>query len=192
MSTKINSSNETIAVLAALQESLDYDAEAGVLTWKRRAREHFNSDRGWRKSNTQCVGKEAGNTKGDGYREIRIMIGGVRFRLLEHRVAFALAHGRWPENEVDHRHGKEAGNGIANLREATGGQNRQNMICHNSTGLMGVSRGKSLIKPWRARIAVDGKSHGLGDFPTAEEAHAAYLKAKAELHTFQPAIRSQS
>jgi len=31
-----------------LREAFDYDPKTGVLTWRKRPREHFNTDRGWK------------------------------------------------------------------------------------------------------------------------------------------------
>lgn len=46
---------------------------------------------------------------------------------------------------------------------------------HHYTKLKGAHFAKGL---WRARINKDGKQVFLGSFSTAEEAHAAYMKAK--------------
>ena len=55
----------------------------------------------------------------------------------------------------------------------------------NTSGLTGASFHKRIGK-WQAYINVDKRRKCLGYFDTAEEAHAAYLKAKTELHLFQP------
>ena len=39
---------------------------------------------------------------------------------------------------------------------------------------------KRLRRKFKALIKIDGKTKSLGYFPTEEEAHQAYLKAKAE------------
>jgi hypothetical protein len=53
---------------------------------------------------------------------------------------------------------------------------------------LGVSYHKS-NKKYRAGISVGGKHIGLGYFNNPEEAHQAYLDAKAKYHLFQPVPR---
>jgi hypothetical protein len=52
--------------------------------------------------------------------------------------------------------------------------------------LLGVTFCKKKLgtKPFRAYITINGKRNWLGYFPTAQEGHEAYLKAKQELHPF--------
>ena len=92
-----------------LRECLSYDSETGELTWKRRPLEHFFNRRAWAIWNTKWVGKQAGaRARGILHLSLRIPGGEMR-HLLGHRVGYALTHGRWPEHEVDHRDGVEAG-----------------------------------------------------------------------------------
>jgi len=42
---------------------------------------------------------------------------------------------------------------------------------------------------WVAMIGVGYKQVYLGRFDTKEEAHSAFLKAKSELHRFEPNLR---
>ena len=53
---------------------------------------------------------------------------------------------------------------------------------HRGTGL-GASWHEGRQK-WQAQIYINGKAKYLGLFKTKEEAHAAYLAAKRELHPF--------
>ena len=53
---------------------------------------------------------------------------------------------------------------------------------------MGVSAHKKTGK-WKAYINLNWRQIHLGIFDTAEEAHAAYLTAKAVYHPFQPTLR---
>ena len=92
--------------------------------------------------------------------------------------------GAWPEHDVDHINGVRNDNRWSNLREVTRTVNIQNQRIaqtRNVAGLLGVSFEKARNK-YKAGIVAGGKYHNLGRFNTAEEAHAAYLKAKRELH----------
>lgn len=94
--------------------------------------------------------------------------------------------GEWPTCEIDHKNCIRHDNRWDNLREAKTFANKQNQKKaqrNNRTGLLGVSpcRGK-----FRATIYLkkDGKKNQyyLGDYPTPELVHTAYLKAKRQLH----------
>lgn len=134
------------------------------------------------------AGGIAGWVENNGYR--RVCIDGRRY--LAHRVAWLYVHGKWPEHEIDHINGVRDDNRIANLRSATHAENAQNRGKRpdNSSGLQGVSW-HVWHKKWAANIRVHQKLRHLGYFDTPEAAHAAYLAAKAELHTFQPTLRKE-
>jgi hypothetical protein len=68
--------------------------------------------------NTRHAGKPAGSLHINGWLVVLTFGGRLRY-LLASRLVYALANARWPAKEVDHIHGVEAGNGIANLRGAT-------------------------------------------------------------------------
>jgi hypothetical protein len=109
---------------------------------------------------------------------------------LAHRLAWLYTFGKWPENNLDHINGISTDNRIANLRECNQSENLQNIKPHkdNKLGLLGVTYVKK-ENNFKARIMIQGKRIQVGTFQTAELAHAAYIKAKATLHTFQPTIR---
>jgi hypothetical protein len=128
--------------------------------------------RGWR------AGDVAGTVNNNGYRLIRV--GDGRYRA--HRLAWLYTHGAWPTGEIDHINGIRDDNRLANLRDVTvsvNQQNRKRAASNGSTGLLGVSTAKAR---YRAAIALNGRTTYLGSFDTAEEAHAAYVTAKRELH----------
>ena len=151
-----------------VRELLDYDPETGVLTWKVR--------RGGRAH----LGAVAGVPDGLGYVSIR-----VDSRLYRaHRLAWLLSHGRWPPEQIDHINGVRDDNRLSNLREATRGQNMENQRrprAGNTSGFLGVCW-HARSKKFMARITTGGTRFYLGVYPDAESAHAAYLKAKRELH----------
>ena len=103
--------------------------------------------------------------------------------LLLHRLAWAAFYGEWPTLQVDHIDGDKQNNRISNLRLVTNAENQQNLkraTARNRTGLLGVAPSGN---GFRAHITVDGRQRHLGSFPSASEAHGAYLTAKRELHT---------
>jgi hypothetical protein len=136
--------------------------------------------------NVRFAGKEAGNRRTDGYIMVRVIIDGVKYDVLKHRLIWALLHGRWPEAGLDHRDGDAENNRIDNLREANQKQNLQNVVVRSPTqGTAFDPRSKR----WQALLGLNGRKVHLGMFPTAQAAHEAYLRAKAELHQFQPVPR---
>ena len=161
---------KTTLTATLLRELFAYDSDTGLFTRKVSTTRRVK------------IGDIAGSPNQKGY--INIM---VCSRLHPaHRLAWLYVHGAWPKDQIDHINGVKTDNRIANLREATNAenaQNKRNARSDNKSGLLGV-RFKNCGKPWQARIMVDGKARNLGHFDTAEEAHAAYLSAKRDLHKF--------
>lgn len=114
-------------------------------------------------------------------------IDGVTYRA--HRLAWFYVTGVWPEKTVDHKNRNRADNRWRNLRLATHHQQRQNQSVGraNKTGFLGVRRHRK--GKFEANIGVGGKHIYLGLFDTAEEASRVYLRAKRQLHEFQPTLR---
>ena len=155
-----------------LKHLFHYDGEKGRFT--------RNISRGG-----SCAGELAGSTRRDGYVVVR-----VDYKpYLAHRLAWFYVNGSWPE-EIDHINGDRSDNRICNLRECTRAQNQQNMMAPAKKygSLVGASWNK-LQKAWVSSIRSKGFQHYLGQFETEQEAHNAYLSAKAVLHTFQPVPR---
>jgi len=148
---------------ARLRELLHYDPDTGEFRWLARVTK-------WIKP-----GDMAG-TVDQGYR--RITIAGRHYRA--HHLAWFYMKGKWCPQVIDHRDGDPSNNRWANLRPATRWQNSANkrLYRNNACGLKGVCRERS---GWRATIYKDGQRHHLGNFPTPQEAHAAYVKAAREL-----------
>lgn len=153
-----------------LREVLHYCPETGIFMRKVST------------TNRVKVGDVAGSPNQKGY--INIMVDGRLYPA--HRLVWLHEHGRWPDAQIDHINGVKTDNRIANLREATNGQNKQNMRsarADNESGLLGV-RWHKRDRRWHARIMVDGAPKHLGSFGTSNEAQAAYLSAKRQLHEF--------
>src|SRR5262249_13150319 len=99
----------------------------------------------------------------------------------EHRVAWAIHFGVWPEGQIDHANRKRFDNRLANLRDASGSQNQSNvgLRVDNSSGYPGVSYHVT-AKKFIARVRIAGRRLHLGYFATAEEANAACEVAKSK------------
>ena len=154
----------------------------GTIRHRPRAVTEFPSLRVWRMWRTRYEGKLAGSLRSDGYVMVTFIDEGERYDILAHIVIWALYYGRWPAGELDHRDGVGVHNWIDNLREANRSEQLQNT----------TRRGTS-VDPrsgrYQARITRDRKVVNLGTFDSEAEAHQAYLKAKSELHVFQPVPR---
>lgn len=153
-----------------LKELLSYDQASGVFTWNLRP------------ARSLVAGQAAGSKHAKGYTVIRIS----RVAYFAHRLAWLYMTGEWPSRQVDHINGVRNDNRWCNLRTATQAENSQNQRGPRSdskSGLLGVTWSKQ-GKKWQAQIKVDRVNRHLGCFTDKHEAHAAYLRAKAELHPF--------
>lgn len=138
--------------------------------------------------NAEWAGKPTASRAHKGYLRVHLTFDdGGSHNVAAHRIVFALTHGYWPPDEIDHRNGVRSENKIVNLREATHAENGQNRKrrSDNTSGYPGVSWSKEDRK-WRAMIMVSERAVYLGHFDTPEQAFARYLAAKAELHPFAP------
>lgn len=157
-----------------LKRLLDYCPDTGFFRWK-----------------VKRPGKiQIGDIAGTVIQE-RIYIRFEGKQQMAHRLAHLYMTGSHPVEAIDHRDGNPSNNAWLNLRECTLRQNGQNRKVSkaNKSGFLGVSKHRC---GWQSTIAKDGKYHHLGLFKTPEEAHQAYLKAKSELHTFNPIPRNGS
>lgn len=126
------------------------------------------------------AGSIAGTVNTNGYAVIRFY-GKDR---LAHRLAWIMTHGEIPNGlMIDHINGNKADNRIANLRLVTRAENGFNRHSTQAeSGHVGVFRSKDR---WRARIHKHGKRVELGSFDTMNEAKAAYLSAKRDMHNIK-------
>ena len=161
-----------------LRESLDYDPDTGVLTWKRRPASHFANARVCKAWHTRYEGKTTGWRDSLGY--LLINIGGRP--QLAHRLGWAILHGEFVPF-LDHINGNPSDNRIANLRACTKSQNQHNrgVNKNNTSGFKGVCW-HSGVGRWRAYIVINWKQKHLGLFDTPEQAHAAYRAAADLMH----------
>ena len=149
-----------------LKQLLSYDSISGRFTW-------LVSLALWIKPGTI-----AGKVNDKGYRSIKI--GGRNF--LEHRLAWLYVYGEFPDDVVDHIDHDTTNNRIENLRVVSQNGNMHNYIrpnSNNKSGFLGVYKSHGR---YQSGIKVYGITKHLGTFDTAEQAHAAYVAAKRELH----------
>lgn len=148
---------------------------------------HYNPETGklyWKESPSASapVGKEIGKENSWGH----VSFGMKGKTFMAHRVAWFLTFGSWPKGQIDHINGIASDNRISNLRDVSQSVNMQNKKRankQNKSGFLGVNKiNRNLAKPWRACIKAGGKSISIGLFRTPEEAHAAYMNAKRNLH----------
>lgn len=163
----------TILTQDRLRELLHYNPDTGKFTWL--VDRPCNRGRAWDAAGTMRASH--------GY----LVIGVDGKTWLAHRLAWLYMTGEQPPAVVDHKDRDKTNCRWENLRASSKVHNAQNTSRPhrgNSSGFLGVhAYPKNQRKPWVASIKpANSKRVHLGYFPTAEEAHAAYLEAKRRLH----------
>jgi hypothetical protein len=121
------------------------------------------------------------STTSKGYMRCCLRIDGIQMGLFEHRIVYYAHNQDWDiwdsssDNVIDHRNRKKDDNRIENLKLVTQKEN-----CWNTDAKGYCWRERE--QKWEAYIGFDWKSKFLGSFDTEEEAHQAYLDAKATYH----------
>lgn len=151
-----------------IRDNLRYDPETGELWWTKPL-------------GTRPLDRPAGSKQNQGYFMVDVEAPSRRCRLLNHRLAWFLYYGFWPNDMLDHINGDRRDNRIANLRLASGSQNHGNMAARvgGSSKYKGVSWHKT-IKKWKVSLCADRKRKHLGYYTSEEEAARAYDKAARE------------
>ena len=149
----------TLPTIEELNHNLTYYPETGSILWCGKFKN-----------------KPAGCYNWAGYR--RITVGGKT--VMAHRIAWAMHHGEWPKNDIDHINGIKDDNRIENLRDVSRSLNARNrgVRVDNNSGVSGVSYSKERDR-WVAYINVGSKQVTLGCFKTKEDA----IKARVEAET---------
>lgn len=171
--------------IAALRQLITYDPATGVLSWLARTPEMFAGRTEAARCKTCACwnGRYAGKPALIGIDGYGYFQGPVMGRYLKaHRVSWALHHGAWPEQSINHRNGDHRDNRIANLRDVS------HRVCHqnaklskrNTSGTAGVCWNRRMQR-WQAFIKRDGKTRNLGTFMSREEAAAVRKSAEIEL-----------
>lgn len=172
-----------------LRALVEMNPKTGLLTWRVRPVRFFSDSprndakslcAGW---NKRWAGKPAFNTPDQkGY--LRGKLFNVKLRA--HQVAFALANGHWPEDQVDHENGVRSDNKPVNLRDASNLENSRNrkISSKNTTGHAGVHVNRKDGLYW-ATIRAGGKQILLGRFKELSDAVEARSNA-ARAHGYHP------
>jgi hypothetical protein len=166
---------------AMLRKLLTYDPDTGLLYWRVRTPDMFTDGKqtaahNCARWNARFAGTEAfTSVSNKRYKHGRIL--GKHY--FAHRVIWAMANGRWPDNHIDHINGICNDNRICNLRDVTRSVNARNAKkkINNTSGICGVSWHKKNQK-WQANITMRGKSVNLGYFENIECATAARKAAE--------------
>ena len=148
------------------KQLISYDQETGLVT------------RITRPCNKTKVGAVIGSLSKKGY----LAASFDNKRMLLHRVIWLYMTGSWPDGAIDHINGTKTDNRWANLRLASSFVNAQNIRkarADSVTGLLGAFPKRNR---YVAEINVHKRRVHIGSFPTAQEAHEAYIKAKRQLH----------
>lgn len=170
-----------------LRSLLRYAPETGRLYWLPRNPSMFREGKiptelACRIWNTKYAGKEAFTANSRGYR-----VGGIFGRAYEaHRVIWAIVHGDWPSNNIDHENGVRNDNRISNLRDVSTQENARNskLPSDNTSGVIGVDWRQHKGK-WRASIKAEGRQIHLGHFTNFDSAVAARKAAEVQ-YGFHP------
>lgn len=133
--------DDEIRGIDELLENMNIDIISGVVRWAKPRPK-------------VVVGMEAGGKNNKGYHQIKF--NGKYYK--RHRIVFYAAYGYLPLI-VDHKHGKDAGDGIDNLQEATNSENvaKGKLREDNTSGYKGVSFHKGVGK---YQVNVRGKYYG--------------------------------
>ena len=177
----------TLPTIEDLRNALTYCPETGILTWRERPREMFQSTQSWKTWNARFASRPAGGARWSGASaESARSDGHLRVRIFgrsheSHRVCWAIHHGEWPLDQIDHIDGNPSNNRASNLRVASQSENMRNRKTPrtNTSGVIGVSWHKASLK-WRATIMVSGIRLSLGYFERLEDAAASRKAAEIE------------
>lgn len=150
-----------------LRECFDYDLMSGIVTWRERPIDHFDSYRTYAIWNSRFVHSTVGSKQKDNY--LHAKINKSQYKL--HRLIWVWWYGTEPLI-IDHIDRNRINNRIINLRSVTPLQNTHNSKIRstNTSGYKGVT---AHGHKWRATTYYNGEKIGLGSHDTPEKADQA-------------------
>ena len=160
-----------------LKEIIHYDPISGEWIW-------LYNPKSTKTRNKIYAGSKAGSITRYGYVIITFYLGGKKYQILAHRLAFLYMVGRLPTLEVDHIDMVRTNCKWDNLREVTHSENAQNRRkqSNNTTGLKGVAKCSKHPGKWYVQIVFNGKRHTKYGFTSPEEASEYYKNLVKEHH----------
>ncbi len=174
--------------IETLRTLLRCDAETGKLYWRPRTLDMFGHckwpERQCASWNGRLANKEALSVLFEGYK-----VGAIFDRNLRaHRVIWAMVHGAWPADQIDHINHDRSDNRIENLRCVTRSENMKNFSKSkaNTSGVTGVYWNKGNEnwnkgnENWNVSITINGKSKHIGCFTDKADAIVARKAAEIE------------
>jgi len=159
---------------------LGYDPATCNLTWKARSPDLFEN--GKQTSEHTCNrwnSRYAGKPALDSYTAMGYKQGCIfNKKYLAHRVIYAMCHGDWPANQIDHIDGDPSNNRIENLRDVSHAENQRNMRAptNNTSGTVGVHWSER-DQTWGAQIEINRRKIHLGCFTKKDDALLARANA---------------
>lgn len=159
-----------------LKKYLLYDKKTGHIYWRPRTIDMFSNEGSQKSWNTKYAYKMAGTAMPGKQIQIKLL----KRRYVGGHVAWALAHGYWPDIVV-HLDGNNLNTKLSNLKAT----NLDNYKIYNKKLLrpdgtrVGVNFDKRLRK-WRAHLGIKHKRLHLGLFTSYEDAVAARASAEVE------------
>jgi hypothetical protein len=150
-----------------VQRLFHYDEATGALSWKVCL------------STRAKAGRICSYSDKRGYIYVKIH----KRHYMVHRVIWAVYHGAWPTNDIDHINGNPSDNRISNLRPATRSQNLCNkkLSSRNTSGIKGVNWHKKARK-WRGRVILNKRYYNAGYFDDPAEAGRAVQSLREKIH----------
>ncbi len=98
-----------------------------------------------------------------------------KFQIYNHRIAWFLYYGEFPDKIIDHINQDKSDNRIKNLRLVT-----ENSNAMNSSRFKSGCKFDKMANKWSTKISIDNTTYRLGDYTSQREASKVYKEALKE------------